>query len=190
MSISGFIIAGGKSRRFGEDKSGYIYEGKPLIKHVYDIFAKVLDEIYIIGPDSTIPELPGVECYKDLIPDLGPIGGIYTALKKSKTDRIFVSACDLPNINSELMKYMMQIPDSYDAIVPHINGYHEPLHSIYSLKILDRVKSFIDSREKKVTDMLKLLDIRSLTEEEIDFYDNPERIFVNINYQDDLDLIQ
>ena len=69
MNISGFIIAGGKSRRFGEDKSGYIYEGKPLIKHVYDIFSEVLDEIYIIGPDSSIPDWKSSSNNRDSVPN-------------------------------------------------------------------------------------------------------------------------
>jgi len=129
----GFIIAGGKSSRFGQDKSLYEFEGKPLIMHAYDALSKVFSDISIIANDKEKFSIPGVEVYPDIIPDLGPIGGLYTVLSQLKEgERAFIVPCDMPFLDSDLIEYMANIPAMYDVIVPMPEGNYEPLHAIYS----------------------------------------------------------
>ncbi|HQP30898.1 MAG TPA: NTP transferase domain-containing protein, partial [Deltaproteobacteria bacterium] len=77
--MTGVILMGGKSRRFGQDKVMATIGDKPLIEHVIEAIAPLMEDIILIGPAR--PGMRGVRRVDDLIPDCGPMGGIYTALK-------------------------------------------------------------------------------------------------------------
>jgi len=96
---SAYILAGGQSKRFGQDKSLYSLEDRPLIQHVFDIITPLFPKIYIIANDPDKFNFLPVKVYPDLISGLGPAGGIYTALDHLKEDRAFIFACDLPYLN-------------------------------------------------------------------------------------------
>ncbi|NLV69063.1 MAG: molybdenum cofactor guanylyltransferase, partial [Spirochaetes bacterium] len=114
MSISGCIIAGGKSGRFGSDKSLHVFNGKPLVRHVYDAVHPVIDKIFIAANDPEKFAFMGLEVVPDIIPDLGPLGGIYTALETFELKRVFVLPCDMPYLSSELISFMCSIEHNFD----------------------------------------------------------------------------
>ena len=78
-AITGVILAGGKSSRMGFDKGLAILNGKPMIQYVIDVFEKLGLDIIIIS-NSPGYETFGYPIYNDLIPEKGPVGGIYTCL--------------------------------------------------------------------------------------------------------------
>jgi molybdopterin-guanine dinucleotide biosynthesis protein A len=181
------IIAGGKSGRFGSDKSLHIYEGKPLISHTYDAVKPVFDEIYIIAPGGEKFSFLDAKIIPDIIPGLGPIGGIYTAVESLDLERVFIFPCDMPFINTEFIKYMTEIPDYYDIIVPELNGRYQPLHAIYSKRCADGIKRKIELKDYRMSGFYEGYNIRAVNEDEIGFYDDPFRMFKNINFREDLE---
>ncbi|MCP4131001.1 MAG: molybdenum cofactor guanylyltransferase [bacterium] len=186
--VPAYIIAGGKSKRFGTDKSLHDYEGKPLIQHIFDAVNPVFDNIYISANDGEKYSFLGVETVPDIVPDLGPIGGLYSVLchaKENGADSAFVVPCDMPNLNADLIEYMLSIPMEYDLIIPVLGSYYEPLHAIYSIKCLDPLKELIDNNKRKIIELVDKVEIRPVGEGEIEFYDDPMFIFRNINYQED-----
>lgn len=185
-NITAYIIAGGKSTRFKQDKSLYVYSGKPLIKHVYDKIAPIFNEIYIISNDINKFDFIGIETISDIIPGLGPIGGIYSALVHSKTPRSFMFPCDMPSLNPGLIEYMTTLPEDYDIIVPEIGDKFEPLHAIYSNSCIPHIKSLIDRKIHQLVQMYDRINLRKISEEEIAYYDDPFKIFKNINYFEDI----
>lgn len=184
--ISAFIIAGGKSERFGQDKTLYEYRGKPLISRVYDAIEPVFENISVVANDSEKLAFLGLNVYPDIIPGLGPIGGIHTALKLSSTDRIFVFAADMPYLNSDFIRYMTEIPDFYDVIVPAPDGYFEPLHAIYSAKLISLIEYQINEGSSKISNLFNSDDVRVITDDEIIFYDDSYKLFANINRLEDV----
>lgn len=182
------IIAGGKSGRFGNDKSVFVHEGRPLISHVLDVIKSVFDEVVIIANDSEKFSFLGLDVIPDIIPGLGPIGGIYTALEKINCPRVFILPCDMPFLNTEFIRYMSRIPDLYDVIVPKSGGHFQPLHAIYSKKCLPNIKKKIDEKIFKTNSIYSELNIRTVGEDEISFYADPFLIFKNINFRSDLGL--
>ncbi|HNX22602.1 MAG TPA: molybdenum cofactor guanylyltransferase [Spirochaetota bacterium] len=181
------IIAGGKSGRFGSDKSLHIYDGKPLISHTYDAVKPVFDEIYIIAPGGEKFSFLDAKIIPDIIPGLGPIGGIYTAVESLDLERVFIFPCDMPFINTEFIKYMTEIPDYYDIIVPELNGRYQPLHAIYSKRCADGIKRKIELKDYRMSGFYEGYNIRAVNEDEIGFYDDPFRMFKNINFREDLE---
>jgi len=186
MNTAAFIIAGGKSRRFGRDKALYEYQGKKLIEHVHDALSPVFSDIAIVSSDSEKYEFLGLDIIPDIIPDLGPVGGIYTALERAGGKRVFAVACDMPCLNSEFISYMLSIADYYDVIIPFVSGFYEPLHTIYSSTCLEHVKELINRGERKITGFFEKVNVRPVSEEEIGYYDDPFYMLRNINFTEDI----
>ncbi len=184
--ISAFIIAGGKSRRFGEDKSLFMFRGKPLIEHVLEAIRPVMGHIAIIGDEAEKFSYLGLPSHPDSIAGIGPLGGVYTALKIADTKRIFVFACDMPGLNTGLIRYMSEIPGNYDAAVPVIDGYYEPLHAVYLKSCIASIERNIREGRRQIISFFKDVTIRDVTEDEISVYANPKLVFRNINFQKDL----
>lgn len=184
--ITAYIIAGGLSSRFKQDKGLYSYEGKPMITHVYDSVKTVIDDIVIVANDVEKYSFLQTEVVPDIIPGLGPVGGIYTALMHKKSGRIFTIPCDMPFLNSAFINYMLSINGDYDVIVPFINNQYEPLHAIYSDNCISHIEKLINNKQRRIITFFDQVDVRKIGEDEIAFYDDPQRIFQNINYSDDL----
>jgi molybdopterin-guanine dinucleotide biosynthesis protein A len=187
MSIRGCIIAGGKSGRFGSDKSLHVFNGKPLIRHVYDAVHPVIDKIFISANDPEKFAFMGLEVVPDLIPNLGPLGGIYTALETSGPNRIFALPCDMPYLNSSLISFMCSIEHDYDIIVPRIEDKYQPLHAIYSHRCAKAIRRSIEEKNYKMTGFYKGMNLRIITEDEVRRFGNPEIIFKNINFREDIE---
>jgi molybdopterin-guanine dinucleotide biosynthesis protein A len=184
--ISSFIIAGGKSSRFGEDKSLYRFRGKPLIEHVTDTLKDIFQDIGIIANDGEKFSYLKLPTYPDIIPDLGPIGGLLTALKQSKTEKTFIIPCDMPNLNADLIRYMVSLSDDYDIIVPFANDFYEALHAIYSIKCIDIVERTISAGRRQIISFFDEVNLRRVTDDEILYYTDLDTTFENINYKDDV----
>lgn len=186
-TIEAFILAGGKSSRFGSDKTVFMFNGKPLIQHVIDSLQPLFSSITIIANDSSKYSFIAIPVFPDIIPGLGPLGGIYTALTYAKTDCIFVCAADMPFLNSEFISYMLEIPHIYDCLVPCWEGNTEPLHAIYSKSCLPHIQKLIQEKKYKISHLFQDADVRYIRDDELILYaENPSNLFYNINQRNDI----
>ena len=101
--ITGVILAGGKSSRFGSNKALAIVDGKPLIQHVADLISSLFAECLLVTNTPAEYEFLSLPMTHDRYRDSGPLAGIHAALLKIRTPRAFVVACDMPNLSQELI---------------------------------------------------------------------------------------
>ena len=87
--IEAFILAGGKSSRMGADKGLIDLDGSPMIQSTIDVLELLDIPVNIIANNGAYIKL-GQPIYEDILQDKGPLGGIYTALAKAKTDRVII----------------------------------------------------------------------------------------------------
>jgi molybdopterin-guanine dinucleotide biosynthesis protein A len=125
-----------------------------------------------------------------LIKGLGPIGGIYTGLMSISNQAGFFVACDMPFINKQLIRYMVDIKDNHEVVVPMVANNAEPLHAIYSKSCLTTIKELIDSNLYQVRLFYKRIPVRYIREDEIKKFCTPGRTFLNINTPDEFKRIQ
>jgi molybdenum cofactor guanylyltransferase len=184
--ITAFIIAGGKSTRFGQDKLFYKIDGIPLLERVVNILKNIFQDIIIIGNDAEKFAYLGLESHPDILQGFGPVAGIYTALKISDTEKNFCVAADLPFLSSGLIEYMVSVSESYDIIVPVINGFYEALHAIYSKNCIDAIKNNLDKGNIQIIKFYEGYKLRKIEESEIKKFADPAQIFKNINSREDL----
>jgi len=184
--ITGVILAGGKSSRYGTNKAFAKINGIPLIENVIRVMRSLFQDLVLITntPDEyAYLELP---MYEDLIKDLGPIGGIYTALNSITNDAGFFVACDMPSLNPGLIRYMVGIRDDFDVVVPKISWKMETLHALYSRRCLPAVKRLIDLREYQTIRFFPVVSVRHVKENEIRRFDPELRSFFNVNRPEEL----
>jgi molybdenum cofactor guanylyltransferase len=184
--ITAFIIAGGKSTRFGQDKLFYKIDGVPLLERVVNILKNIFQDIIIIGNETEKFSYLGLESHTDIIHGIGPIAGIYSALIISETERNFCVAADLPFLNPGLIEYMNSVSNSYEITVPVVNGYFEALHAIYSKKCIEHISSNLNKDIVQIVKFYEGHSLRKIEESEIKKFADPTHIFKNINSMEDL----
>jgi len=186
-AIEACILAGGKSSRFGSDKTLHLFKGRPLIEHVLHSIKPLFQTISIIANDTDKYNYLTIPVYPDIIPGLGPLGGIYTALKCSATDYIFVCAADMPFLNQEFIAFMLQIPHMYDCIIPCWARNTEPLHAVYSKQCIPHIEKLIKEKKYKISFLFEQVRMRYIMDDELIFYaEDPSELFYNINKQSDI----
>ena len=119
--VTGIILAGGKSSRYGRNKALADFDGIPLIERVIRVMESVFPRIILItnSPDEfAYLQLP---MHEDLIKGLGPLGGILTGLEAISDEAGFFTACDMPFLNSKLVRHIVDLRDDFDAVVPRVD---------------------------------------------------------------------
>lgn len=179
-SVTGIILAGGKSRRMGMDKSQVSLMGKKLIEFPIDVIKKTTDRIIIIGDSSKI-NYPNIKQYNDIIPGQGPLGGIYTGLSYSQTELNIITGCDMPFIKLKFLKDLIKHSDNYEVIMFEHSGKFEPLYALYRKRIAAQIRKLIENGK------LKLQDIPNYFKTKLIKMDvNNEKLFFSVNTALDL----
>jgi molybdopterin-guanine dinucleotide biosynthesis protein A len=179
--ITGIILAGGKSRRYGLNKALVEINGVRLIERVIRVMESIFEHLIIITNtphDYAYLKLP---MHEDLIKDLGPLGGILTGLEAISDDAGFVVACDMPFLNADLVRYMVDMRDDYYAVVPKITWKIEALHALYDKKCLPAIRELIGSQEFQAIKFFDRIRVRYVGEDEIRASDPHLRSFINVN---------
>jgi molybdenum cofactor guanylyltransferase len=187
--ITGIILAGGKSSRFGSNKALARFNGTPLIERVTAVMGRVFKNLIIITNNPLEYSYLKIPLYQDIIKGMGPVGGIYTGLDVLEGDWAFFCACDMPFINEGLVRYLAGLKDGFDAVVPKMDWKIEPLHALYSKGCLNAMKDLIDKKEFQTIKAFNRISVRFVEEEEIVKFDPELKTFLNINRQDDLEKI-
>ncbi|RLB41767.1 MAG: molybdenum cofactor guanylyltransferase [Deltaproteobacteria bacterium] len=184
--IVGIILAGGKSARYGRNKALENIGGKALIEHVVDTVRPLFQDIIVITNTPSEYSHLGLEMHQDIIKGLGPIGGIYTALKVIKEDYGFVVACDMPFLNKALITYMVSLKKGFDVVVPRMGWKIEALHAIYNRGCIEQIEKNIQGKIYQVMRVFDSVNVRYVDEEEIKKFDPDLKSFLNINRPHDL----
>lgn len=165
--MSAIILAGGKSTRMGYDKTKLMLDGKTLIDTIILALMPAFTELLVCGLKGSTSIIENVKQIDDIYPGIGPVGGIYTGLYYSSEDINFITACDIPEINLKLIKYMGAQIKHNDAVIIKVNSYTEPLFGFYSRRILPILKNNIEKGIYKISDAFKYMNVRFISHTEI-----------------------
>jgi molybdopterin-guanine dinucleotide biosynthesis protein A len=179
--VFGVILAGGRSLRFGREKALVRVDGVRLIERVVGVMKPLFGRIVLVTNTPAEYAYLNLPMYGDLIRDLGPLGGIYTALTVIPGDAAFFVACDMPFLNLGLIQYMLRVRSGFDAVVPRVAGNLEPLHALYGKSCLSSIKKLIEAGEYQIFRFFHDVSVRFVEEKEIRRYDPDLRSFYNIN---------
>ena len=181
-----FILAGGKSTRMGQDKGLMQLSGKPMIGYAIEATAKLDCPINILANDPAYAKF-GFPVFADLIPDKGPMGGLYTALSITKKPFVFLTSCDVPYITKEVIEKLFSETENQDATVTSVSGKLFPTTSVYKSSLKNKVESFIHGSRLRMNDLLSAIETKKINMD-VEVEKNPY-LFANINSPQDINLI-
>ena len=190
MEITAIILAGGKSLRLGRNKALETIGGKSLIEYVIERLRPLTNRFLIVTSQgqSDLPVIYDAEVLVDIYPGKGPLVGIYTGLLASRTSHNAVVAGDMPFINIELLRYMIELSPDFDVVIPRLReGMIEPLHAVYSKNCLNNMKTQLEQGYLKISYLLDTVRVRYVEIAECQKFDPQLLTFFNINSQSDLD---
>ena len=163
------VLAGGDSRRMGEEKVFLELAGKPLIHHLVEkvqpCFETMFISLHTPQPDIPFAQLPDVE------PDRGPIIGIATALQQVETSWVFVVAGDMPFASVAMIEAMAEQRENYAVVVPKVKGVFQPLFAFYSKAALPIVQAAIAQQQRSLKVVMGKLARYVYSEDECRRYD-------------------
>jgi molybdenum cofactor guanylyltransferase len=194
---SGIILAGGRSTRFGGgEKSLRAVEGKPMICRVREALQPVVDELVVSVRDERQRDLvypflseDNHAFAYDRLQGIGPLAGVLESLKLARGEYVFIAACDMPFINSQVIDLLFEKARGHDAAVPAGPGdFLEPLHAVYRREPMIRaVKESLDKGEHRIASPLRhLKDVVYVSYDEIRAVDPDLKTFLNINRAEDI----
>ncbi len=188
--MTGLILAGGKSKRMGQEKALLPLGNKTLIERVADALGCVCDPIIIVTNTPSNYSFLGLEMVGDLIVGHGALSGIHAGLFFSPTPRAFVIGCDMPLVNPALVRLLMEQKAKWDVIVPSVGEFLEPLHAVYSKRCLPTMEKFLLSGGRRILDLYPKLKVLRVSEAELRKVDPELLSFSNVNTPDDLSKVE
>jgi molybdopterin-guanine dinucleotide biosynthesis protein A len=164
--------------------------GRNLLERVIARLANFKSEIILVtGQDSVIPDItgyPGLKIIKDIIPGKGSLGGLFSGLTISDKPYNLAAACDMPFLNLDLFKHMIGLSEDYDAVVPLVKDFAEPLHAVYSRNCLPAMRYLIEKDRLSILELFKIVEVRYVNTDDIEKFDPRHLSFFNINTEADL----
>jgi molybdopterin-guanine dinucleotide biosynthesis protein A len=187
-NISGVILAGGACKRFnGLIKPLIAIDGKTIISRMIDAISDIFSEIIIVSntPDQFI-EYKNCRIISDHFLNMGPLGGIHSALVDTTKEAIFVFAGDMPGLDREIIAGQIDFynANKYDIVIPSIELSIEPLHGIYKKSLAGLLGDYLKCNcDLAVREFLKIAEVQYM---QMDISEKTKIAFTNINSPGDL----
>lgn|GEM_PF-319885 len=211
-TVTGFIQAGGRSSRMGEDKAWLEIDGRPMIERVMSAARPLVENLTVIinqanseaGRYQMLAERWGAVVVHDLHDYRGPLGGIHTSLSNCRPEQsALIIACDLPFVTTEFFSFLWRIhqdsrQDLGQRAVRELNrgpqaitlpvdreGRLQPLAGIYSASCLPAVERMLAEGTLRIDRICRTVETRRVVFEEFAHLSEAERLLVNINTLDE-----
>jgi len=141
----------------------------------------------MVGSELFVARSFGVPSRPDLLPGLGPLGGLVTALEWAKELRlrgVFLLGCDMPLVDSRLIGRILGFRGARKAaLVPESRGPlgMEPLCAAYDLECLGPARALARSGARSMKALLESVDFHRMPLEELGDPEETAEAFTNVN---------
>lgn len=187
LKATAVILAGGKSSRIGQNKALLKVGENRMLEEAVKILSGEFDEILISANDDSYKDL-NRRVIHDIHKNLGPLGGVHATLQQSRHHTNFFTACDMPFMDVRLAVYLISLVEGYDAVVPKIGEYYQPLFAVYTKNCLPAVENLIHNGRRKLSAFYDNVKVKFVNLEELRKFGNPDVMFFNINTPLDIEL--
>jgi molybdopterin-guanine dinucleotide biosynthesis protein A len=184
------ILAGGKSRRMGHDKSHLILGGETLVARAVRTLRALSDDVVVVANTLEPRGNLAARLTGDVIAGGGVLSGVHAGLASARHEFALVVACDMPFLNLALLRHMASLAPGHEAVVPHWRGEFEPLHAIYSRQCVTVIEAILRRGGRRVIDIYAAIRVRYVEPEEIARFDPGGLSFFNINSPEDWERAQ
>ena len=188
-NILGTVLAGGKSQRFGEDKSQVKLGDKLLIDYILSEIIDEFNEVLVVSNNQiNFKESKKISLIEDFKKDLGPLGGVLTAMKWVKDNNkdyqwISTFPADTPFFKNQILKDFLNkinIDEGKLFFIKSNNTRHN-IFGLWSLDLMDKLEEDLDRGERKVEVWANSIGVKNINMK----FENKDPFF-NINTKEDL----
>ena len=185
MTLSAGILAGGRSSRMGSNKALLPFRGRPLIRHQIDVLAPLTDDLMIGANEAPAYAGFGFRVVPDVLREPCVLTGIHALLAAARHPLLFVTACDLPFLNRDLILHLSGRTEGADAVLPLTARGLEPLHAIYAKSCLPAIERAAANGVWKATGFLRDLRVIEVPLRDEDWAVDGHSPLFNANTPDD-----
>jgi molybdopterin-guanine dinucleotide biosynthesis protein A len=185
--VGAYVLAGGGSTRFGQDKALVEFAGKPMLGHMIELLRGLAKNVKIVAPQGKYTNF-GAEIVEDRWPGEGPLGGIITALIHASRDNSarewnFIVSCDMPFLTAEWITYLGEraTKSAAQVVLPHSANGPEPLCAVWRTDAAAAIEDQFNKGVRKVTAAIAKLKSEVLDEADWKRFDSAGRLFWNMN---------
>jgi molybdopterin-guanine dinucleotide biosynthesis protein A len=188
VSVVGFVVAGGRSRRMGCDKALLPWGPTDLLGHALERLRAVAGDVRILCGSGPRYLDRGVPVETDLAPDSGPLGGVLAGLSAAAGRPGLFLAVDLPWVPVSLLAHLVGQAEGCDVVVPVSPRGPEPLCAVYGPGCLDPIRRRVATGDFKMTAFWPDVRVREVRATDLAAFGDPGDLFRNLNTPADLEL--
>ncbi len=143
MRVGGIVLCGGKSRRMGTSKAMLPFGPESMLQRVVRLLGLVVQPVVVVAaPDQELPDLDAkISIVRDRHGGRGPLEGLRCGLVALQPvcDAAFVTGCDVPLLQPDFIRAMIQELSTNDIAVPVDRQYFHPMAAVYRTRIVPEI---------------------------------------------------
>lgn len=188
-NCGGIVLCGGQSSRMGLPKATLPFGSERMLERVIRILAEVVDPIVVVAaPGQELPAIPpDVQVARDRREGRGPLEGLAAGLAAlaGRAKRAYVTSCDVPLLEPEFVRRMIELSAGREIAVPKTDGYHHPLAAVYRTSVLPRVEALLEADRLRPFFLFEQADTREVSAAELREADPGLDSLRNLNHPED-----
>ncbi len=189
-AVRGAVLAGGAASRFGGRAKGLErVGGMRILDHVVLGLQQATGAPPVLVANAPDAETwhPGLAVVRDLLPQRGSLGGIYTAVANAEIP-VLVLAWDMPFVPVPLLKALIEGAAGYDVFLPESGGKRglEPLCGVYGPACGPAIREALDREDFRAIGFHQSVRVGRLPLEEVSRHGDPALLFYNVNTAEEL----
>jgi molybdopterin-guanine dinucleotide biosynthesis protein A len=187
--VTGVLLAGGKSRRMGQDKRFLSVGTETLYERSLTVLRSVFQHVLVVIAQDSPPIESDAPVLRDVVAESGSLGGLYTGLKQAGTEWVFAVACDMPFLDPATIRHFVGVKGDVDVVMAKLQNGLQPMHALYHTNCLPVMEHMISAGDLKLHRLADhpALRVRLVVPEELSLVDPQGRSFYNVNTPEDLE---
>lgn len=183
--VTAVILAGGQSSRMGSNKALLPYKGGRFIEAIHRQLLELFPEVLLVTNNPE--QYAFLPCRKvsDRYPGMGALAGLHAGLYHASNPHIFAVACDMPYLNSTLIRGLVAMHNDADVVIPEGANGVEPLHALYSKVCLPFMEQALMADRRRIVSFFPRVRIKQVKREWVAAIDPAFDSFRNINTPDE-----
>lgn len=165
----------------GQNKALMSLGGKRLVDRVVDVMRDVFSAVLMVTNTPEVYAELSIPMVRDVWPEKGSLGGVYSAIYHVATPYCLVVACDMPFLNAAVLRYLIAQIADYEVVIPDVLGELQTLHAIYSKTCLQPIERCLEGNRLRIVGFFPDVRVRTVTASELQPYDPDLLAFQNLN---------
>jgi len=184
------ILAGGQSRRMGQNKALMQLQGETILQRVINVAAPLTDDLFLVTNTPHVYRTFNLPMVADILPGNAALGGIYTAITKATYDWVLVLACDMPLLDPNVITFLAAQRRQADVVVPQVGARPETLHAFYKKSCLPVIEAQITAHRLKIVEFFDQVVVQTVSKTTLQTVTSDFNFLINLNTPEDLQRVK